>query len=155
MARDVIKTDPASPAARLLELESTVARQSERFAALLEVGAQLSQARDLDTLLQSVMERLTSLLQAEAATIFMHDPARRELWSRVVKGNSLKELRIADTTGIAGHVFSTGLTLILGDAYSDVRFNPVVDKQSGFRTSSIIEPPVRNGGSLSSRPSRP
>lgn len=144
MPRDPIKTDPASPAARLLELEATVARQSERFAALLEVGAQLSQARDLDSILQAVMERLTSLLHAEAATIFMHDPARRELWSRVMKGGSLKELRIADTTGIAGHVFSTGLTLILGDAYSDVRFNPVVDKQSGFRTSSVIATPLKH-----------
>lgn len=144
MAREPVKTDPGSPVARLLELESTVARQSERFSALIEVGTQLSQARDLDSLLQAVMERLTSLLEAEAATIFMHDSARRELWSRVLKGNSLKELRISDTTGIAGHVFSTGRTLILGDAYSDVRFNPEIDRQSGFRTCSIIATPLKH-----------
>ncbi len=144
MAREPVKTDPGIPAARVLELESTVARQSERFSALIEVGTQLSQARDLDSLLQAVMERLTSLLDAEAATIFMHDPARRELWSRVLKGNLLKELRISDTTGIAGHVFSTGRTLILGDAYSDVRFNPEIDRQSGFRTRSIIATPLKH-----------
>ncbi len=131
-------------ATKLHELEATVARQAERFSALIEVGTQVSSARDVDQLLQAVMERLTGLLHAEAATLFMHDGDRRELWGRVLKGASLKDIRIADSAGIAGHVFTTGRTLLLGDAYGDARFNAEIDRQSGFRTRSIIATPLRH-----------
>ena len=131
-------------ATKLSELEAAVARQSERFAALIEIGAQVSSARDVDEVLQAVMERLTGLVHAEAATLFMHDAEARQLWGRVLRGASLKEIRISDAAGIAGQVFTTGRTMIVGDAYSDVRFNPDIDRQSGFRTRSIIAAPLRH-----------
>ncbi len=118
--------------------------ESERFQALLEVGSQISSARDVDQLLQTVLERITGLLQAEAATLFMHDPDNRELWGRVVKGGSLKDLRIPDQLGIAGYVFTRGQTLMLGDAYNDPRFNPDIDRKSGFKTRSVIATPLRH-----------
>lgn len=117
---------------------------AERLFALLEVSAQISSARDVDQLLQAVMERLTGLLRAEAATLFMHDRDTRELWGRVLKAHSLKEIRLPESTGIAGHVFSTGKTLMLNDAYKDARFNPEIDRQSGFKTRSIIAVPLRH-----------
>ncbi len=131
-------------ATKLSELEAAVARQSERFAALIEIGAQVSSARDVDEVLQAVMERLTGLVHAEAATLFMHDAEQRQLWGRVLRGASLKEIRIPDSAGIAGQVFTTGRTMIVGDAYSDVRFNPDIDRQSGFRTRSIVAAPLRH-----------
>jgi signal transduction histidine kinase len=131
-------------AVKLKELERTVARQNERFSAVIEVGSQLSAARDVDALLRTVMDRLTGLLGAEAATLFMHDTRTNELWSRVLKGASIKEIRLPVSAGIAGHVFGTGKTLLLGDAYADVRFNPDVDRQSGFQTKSIIAAPLRH-----------
>lgn len=146
--RSNARTDPGALvsglAAKLNELEGAVARQAERFGALIEVGTQLSSARDVDSLLQAVMERLTGLLHAEAATLFMHDAEQRVLWSKVLKGSSMRDIRVADTLGIAGHVFTNGRTLVLGDAYSDVRFNPEIDRQSGFRTRSMIATPLRH-----------
>lgn len=142
------RTDPGALvsglAAKLNELERAVTRQNERFSAVIEVGSQLAAARDVDALLRTVMDRLTGLLDAEAATLFMHDTRTNELWSRVVKGASLKELRLPVSAGIAGHVFGTGKTLLLGDAYADSRFNPDIDRQSGFRTRSIIAAPLRH-----------
>ncbi len=117
---------------------------AERFQALLEVGSQISSARDIDQLLQAVVERIAVLLEAEAATLFMHDRENRELWGRAMRGQSLKDIRIPDQLGIAGHVFSTGRTLMLGDAYNDPRFNPEIDRQSGFRTRSVIATPLRH-----------
>ncbi|MBE2254430.1 MAG: GAF domain-containing protein [Myxococcus sp.] len=142
------RTDPGALvsglAAKLNELERAVTRQNERFSAVIEVGTQLSAARDVDALLRTVMDRLTGLLDAEAATLFMHDPRTNELWSRVVKGASFKELRLPVSAGIAGHVFRSGKTLLLGDAYADQRFNPEVDRQSGFKTRSIVAAPLRH-----------
>ncbi|MEW6434547.1 MAG: GAF domain-containing protein [Myxococcota bacterium] len=148
MARNALKTDPGSLvtglASHLAELERSVARQGERFAALIEIGAEISRARDVETLLATVMERLTGLLGAEAATLFMYDEATGELWSRMVRGTAVKEIRFDAGLGIAGHVFRTGKTLLLGDAYSDIRFNPEIDKKTGFRTRSVIATPLKH-----------
>jgi signal transduction histidine kinase len=129
---------------KLQALEGAVRRQADRFAAVLEMGAQLSSARDIDALLQLSIERLTQMLAADAATLFMLDEARGELWSRVLRGSTLGEIRISRTTGVAGHVVTTGRTLALGDAYQDPRFHSDVDRASGFRTSSVIAAPLRH-----------
>jgi signal transduction histidine kinase len=111
---------------------------------VLDIGTAISSARDVDQLLRLVMDRLTLLLSAEASTLFMLDPEKDELWSRVLKGPTLKEIRIPSTAGIAGHVVQSGKTLLLADAYDDIRFNPEIDRQSGFRTRSMIAAPLRH-----------
>jgi signal transduction histidine kinase len=129
---------------KLSELEGAVSRQAERFTAVLEIGTAISSARDVDQLLRLVMDRLTALLGAEASTLFMVDPDKKELWSRILRGSSLREIRLPVSTGIAGHVVTSGQTLLLGDAYADIRFNPDIDRISGFRTRSIIAAPLRH-----------
>lgn len=129
---------------KLAELEQAVSRQGERFAAVLEIGTMVSSATSIDELLRVVIERLTALLGAEAATLFMLDVQTDELWSRVLRGSTLKEIRVPAQKGIVGHVVTTGQALVTGDAYSDVRFNPDVDRKSGFRTRSVIAAPLRH-----------
>src|SRR5438270_6906317 len=129
---------------KLNELENAVARQAERFTAVLDIGTQISSARDVDALLRLVMDRLTALIAAEASTLFMLDEAKNELWSRVLRGSTLKEIRIPAKTGIAGHVVESGKTALLTDAYDDIRFNPEIDRLSGFRTRSMIAAPLRH-----------
>ncbi len=131
-------------AEKLGELELVVSRQAERFGAILDIGAALSSARDLDALLKLVIDRVSSLLNAEAATLFMLDEERGELWSRILRGSTLKEIRVESTKGIAGDVVRTGRTVYLGDAYADPRFNPEIDRLSGFKTRSIIAVPLRH-----------
>ncbi|HFE54013.1 MAG TPA: HD domain-containing protein, partial [Bacteroidetes bacterium] len=46
--------------------------------------------------------------------------------------------------GIAGHVLCTGEVLNIPDAYSDPRFNPAIDRETGYRTRSILTAPLRN-----------
>lgn len=129
---------------KLSEIEIAVARQAQRFAAVMDIATQISRARDVDELLTSVMGQLATLVDAEAATLFMHDRITQELWAKVLRGASLKEIRLPDTEGIAGHVFQTGETVHLGDAYGDTRFNPDIDRQSGFKTRSIIAASLRH-----------
>ena len=148
MAKHIAKADPGSLVSGLAlslgELERSVTKQAERFSALIEIGAEISRARDVDGLLATVMERLTGLLGAEAATLFMYDERADQLWSRVLRGTTLKEIRFPASLGIAGHVFKTGKTLLLGDAYSDIHFNPDIDKKTGFRTRSMIATPLKH-----------
>ena len=126
------------------ELDSAVARQAERFQAVMEIGTELASTRDVDALLGPVIERLETLLGAEAATLFMYEEDVGELVGRVVHGDALKELRIKADRGVAGHVARTGEALLLADAYGDPRFNPDVDRKSGFKTRSMIAVPLRH-----------
>jgi signal transduction histidine kinase len=152
MADRVKVAEPVSPAGllsgltdKLQELESAVLRQAERFSAVLEIATLLSSVRDLDALLRTVMDRLSSLLQAEAATLFMLDAEKQELWSRVLRGGGqLDEIRLPLGTGIAGHVMATGQSLLLGDAYTDSHFHPNIDRMSGFVTKSMIAVPLKH-----------
>lgn len=129
---------------KIVDLEEAVARQAERFRAVLEIGASLSSAKDIDQLLRLVMDKLTALLDAEASTLFMLDEKKKELWSRVLRGSGLKEIRVPADTGIVGSVVRSGQTLVLADAYADPRFNRSIDRVSGFRTRSIIAAPLRH-----------
>jgi signal transduction histidine kinase len=131
---------------KLVELDAAVSRQAERFKAVLEIGTALASARDVDAVLVLVMERLAALVEAEAASLFVHEPAEDVLVSRVLRGggSGLTELRLPAGRGVVGHVLRTGETLLIPDAYADARFNPAVDKSSGFTTRSIIAAPLRH-----------
>lgn len=109
---------------------------------ILEVATALSGELKLEPLLVKIMETVTTLLGAERATLFVHDRKTRELWALV--GKQLEEIRFPSHLGIAGHVFGTGETVNIEDAYADERFNPDLDRRTGFRTRSILCMPVIN-----------
>jgi len=111
---------------------------------LLEMTTALSYELNLNRLLTRIMDTTTVLLCADRCTLFLHDEKNNELWSRIAGGLKDKEIRFPSHLGIAGSVFTTGLTINIPDAYSDKRFNPEVDKKTGYRTRSILCMPVKN-----------
>lgn len=129
---------------KLSELETAMSGQADRFAGILEIGAAIASTRDIDELLRLVIDRVASLVNAEAATVFMVDQEKGELWSRVMRGSSLREIRVPMTSGVAGSVMRDGQTIVLVDAYQDERFNKEIDQKSGFRTRSMIAAPLRH-----------
>ena len=85
------------------------------------------------------------LISAERCTLWMHDEEKHELWSQVATGTKENEiLRIPDNTGVAGAAVQEVSIINIHDAYKDDRFNPDVDKKTGYRTRSIIAVPVQN-----------
>ena len=53
------------------------------------------------------------------------------------------EIRLPNTAGIAGSVFTSGKTMNIPYAYADLRFNPAFDKQTDIlRDQSCV--PVTN-----------
>ncbi|MEB3291073.1 MAG: GAF domain-containing protein [Leptolyngbya sp.] len=120
------------------------ARNQKGVAALLKAISSLEQSLDLEKTLQSVMEEARQLMQADRSTLWLIDAAKGELWSKVKSGDgkSLIELRIPSTSGIVGHVATTGETLNIPDAYRDPRFSPEADKRTGYVTRTILCMPV-------------
>jgi GAF domain-containing protein len=118
-------------------------RHVERLHLLLETTQRLMSARDLDTLLALIGRTTTRMANAERATIYLIDRARKELWSRVALGDNVGEIRVPLGVGIAGAVAVSGETVNLPDAYADPRFNPEIDRRTGYRTRNLLTFPMR------------
>ncbi|HOF05285.1 MAG TPA: GAF domain-containing protein [Syntrophales bacterium] len=110
---------------------------------LLNVARTMASYETLDEMLSVLVEITTREIRADRGTIFLNDPETGELYSRVAQGNFQREIRIINNTGIAGHVFTTGESLIVYDAYADSRFNRSVDEKTGYVTKSILCVPIR------------
>jgi adenylate cyclase len=112
---------------------------------LLKLSNQMSAFGNLDDVLNAFVEIATRELNAERGTIFLNDPTTNELYSRVAQGHLRHEIRILNSSGIAGSVFTAQESLIILDPYDDPRFNQTIDEQTGFVTRSILCVPIRAG----------
>ena len=115
-----------------------------RLSVLVEVGETVTQRLSLDHQLPRLIDLIVEALDAERATLFLHDADAGELFSRVAGGDGVSEIRIPQSVGIAGSVFGSGVGEIIDDVYRDPRFTPEVDRRTGFRTRSILCVPLRN-----------
>ena len=120
--------------------EKKRAQEMEFISIVSDVTAEI----DLSALLKRVMEEATRMLNADRATLFLNDEKTNELFSRVAMGEGMGEIRLPNTAGIAGSVFTSGKTMNIPYAYADLRFNPAFDKQTGYFTRSILCVPVTN-----------
>jgi signal transduction histidine kinase len=78
------------------------------------------------------------------------DRGRDELWSKVLQGQGLREIRLPLGRGVAGWVVAQRRLANIRDAYADDRFVSTFDKTSGFRTRAILCAPVldRSGAAM-------
>lgn len=109
---------------------------------LLNASAKIAEERDIQKILLHLMEVTKDLLDADRASIFIHDVDTKELWTTVATG--VKEIRIPEKKGIAGFVWESGNILNIPDAYQDSRFDQEVDKITGYRTKTILAYPLYN-----------
>jgi len=118
--------------------------QAEPFSGLLDVMCSLAAERDLDLLLQGIMHKASVLMDADRSTLYLVDEGKQQIWSKVAEGAALSEIRVPLGTGIAGHVAQTGETVNIPDAYRDPRFNPDVDRKTGYHTRTILCMPMKS-----------
>ncbi len=130
--------------ARIDELEGELARAERRSKALQEVGLALGSTLDLDQLLELILKKITDLLDADRATLYLLDEQRKRLLSRIMIGDEARSIELPIGEGIAGHVAKVGRTVRVRDAYRDKRFNREWDSVTGYRTRSILAAPMKN-----------
>lgn len=120
-----------------------VRSDSDKIAMLmkvLEVSRRLGATIDLEELLGFIEQAALAVLDCERATVFLWDRKTDELYSRLATG--VGELRIPVNRGIAGEVARTGSVVNVPDAYRDPRFNPEIDRKTGFVTRNILSFPL-------------
>lgn len=116
----------------------------EKMAILFDITTSVAQTLDLDALIFKIIEKISQVLNVERSSLFMLDSKTGELWSRVAQGMEVAEIRFPKSVGLAGYVADTGQVLHIKDAYKDPRFNPDVDRRTGFRTRSVLTVPILN-----------
>lgn len=114
-------------------LEVTRKAEDEAFRSMLERALRL------------FTERLAGLLDAERASLMLVDEEADELVVTVSQDLDVDaRVSVPIGTGIAGAVAQSGETIRIDDAYEDPRFNPEIDRKTGFRTKSILCVPIRD-----------
>ena len=132
------------PDAGKAQLLLRIAAVARRNTALVNVANRVSDTLSLDVLFTRLLEVVTASLDAERSSLFLHDAETGELFSRVMQGNAVGEVRFPVGQGIAGSVFTSGRGEIIPDAYADPRFNRWVDTETGYRTRNLLCVPIRN-----------
>ena len=130
--------------ARVDELEGRLARADKTVQALREVGLALGTTLDLDQLLELILKKITEILDADRATLYLLDEHRGRLLSRIMIGDEARSIELPIGEGIAGYVAKVGRTVRVKDAYRDKRFQREWDEVTGYRTRSILAAPMKN-----------
>lgn len=114
--------------------------RAETLQRILEITRELARPLDITTLLAKVVDAALDILDADRGSVFLYDAADNVLVSRVATGSG--ELRIPADKGFAGECVKTRQIILVPDAYADPRFNPEVDKATGYKTRCILTMPL-------------
>ena len=114
----------------------------ERFRALLRISLRITAERDIQRLMQLVIDETTKVLGADRSSLFLLDATTNEMWAMVAQGVEVVELRFPVGKGLAGAVAASGGSINLADAYQDPRFNPEFDQLTGYQTTSVLCVPM-------------
>ncbi|GMH74978.1 hypothetical protein TrST_g8495 [Triparma strigata] len=130
---------------------NAVRARQQQYSKQLDESAGDKISLQIDSVTRAVVQNFRKLINSERCALFLHDARTNELYFKPVAGHDtvVSEIRFPATAGIAGWVATSGKMLNIPNAYKDERFNPAIDKKTGFRTRSILCMPILNDdGSL-------
>ncbi len=117
---------------------------NEKFEMIIKAAQLVNSNIKLDDVLKNIVDVALDLTNADRGTLYLVDKDKNELWSKVLTGEGIKEIKLRFGEGIAGWVAEHGETVNLEDVHGDSRFNASVDKESGYETKSMLCFPIRN-----------
>lgn len=127
-----------------------VSAEFEHLSLALQLGNQDSVREFSHRVLEALQCKIVNMLSADRASIFWVDAERQTLRTisvdvGVEEHLRARKLEIPIKSGIAGHVATTGKALNIPDAYACPYFNPGPDRDTGYKTRSVLCVPVMDG----------
>src|ERR1700756_1227290 len=122
-------------------------RQSQELNIFHDVAKALTSSLDLDSILQTIMEKMAEYFRPDTWSLLMVDQEHSELYFAIAVGDAaeaLKSVRLKVGEGIAGWVAKHGEQLVVPDVEADPRFAKRIDDSTKWETRSIICVPVRS-----------
>ncbi len=131
---------------------TSLERELEYRKKLTHITNQINAAESISQILMTLKDKILELLDAERLTIYAIDTKNQELYSLQKVGDTPKEIRVPKSFGsIAGFTALARKTINIKDAYeatelakfhANLRFDQRWDKQTGFRTRSVLAVPI-------------
>ena len=131
---------PSSPCGKVTgdEERKDAARVSE---VIFDYAGRIGQERDPERLLELTAGLARDVVSADRCSIWLCDPASGELSTRVAHG--VGKIRLPSGQGLVGACVQTGEAVLVNDTAADPRFSAAIDKESGYRTESLLTVPLR------------
>src|SRR5438270_5866611 len=123
------------------------ARQSQELRIFHDVAKALTSSLDLDSILQTIMEKMAEYFRPDTWSLLMVDEQKNELYFAIAIGSAseaLKNIRLKVGDGIDGHVTKFGEKLVVPDVRSHKSFARRIDELTQMETQSIICMPLRS-----------
>jgi len=108
--------------------------------AILAVTSKLAAPFDLRTMLSEVVNAAKQVLKADRGSVWLYDAAADQLVLEIAAG--MAQVRVPTSFGLAGACARSLQIINVPDCYADERFNPEVDKRSGYRTRCMLTLPL-------------
>jgi diguanylate cyclase (GGDEF)-like protein len=112
---------------------------------LHDVAKALTSSLNLDSILQTIMEKVAAYFRPDTWSLLMTDDEHHELYFAIAVGDasaSLKSVRLRIGEGIAGWVAQHGEPLLVPDVSQDPRFSTRIDEMTRWKTRSILCVPL-------------
>lgn len=116
----------------------------EMFSLLLSLFKDITQFGNKEKFVESMLEEIVRILNGQRASVFLINTETNELEAVAALGIDKELLKFDYRKGIAGSVFTTGLSLNINAHTDKVRYSKEIDKVTGFETRSIICSPITN-----------
>ncbi|MDX8386580.1 MAG: HD domain-containing phosphohydrolase [Gallionella sp.] len=139
-----------------------------RLQELNEIGIALSQQRDLNSLLETILDAAKRITHADAGTLYLHEMEQRVLRFEILRNDKLNismggssgvpitfyPIQLFDGEGhpnhamVVSHAALSGETVNIPDAYEtdgyDFSGTKNFDTKTGYRSQSFLTVPMRN-----------
>jgi len=115
---------------------------SEILQVIFEYLTEVTSLRDYDEIIMVLANMGRALTSSDRCTVWVVSEDKKHIWTKVAHGMDAIELPI--DFGIVGHSIVNNEKVIIDDVYKDDRFNPDVDKKTGYRTKSMMVIPMTN-----------
>jgi signal transduction histidine kinase len=115
------------------------------LSALLKSSALINSSLQTTDVLNFAMKAAEEFMYAEASTVYELDPESGDILVRLARGEKAgmigtKRLKVGE--GISGWVVQNGKPIIVEDVKKEARFSDRFDKETGFKTKSLICVPL-------------
>ena len=137
--------------------QDTQKRTEKELQELLQIGVALSSEHNVDSLLSLILSKARDITNADAGSLYLieeSESGEKHLRFKLTQNDSIQfpfkesTIPLAESS-MAGHTALRGAAINLADAYKippsrPYRFNDSFDRNSGYRTRSMLTLPMRN-----------
>lgn len=126
--------------------------------ALNQITHEIYSAKDTQDILLNLQGKILKFFDAERITVYVADPAKRQIFSIFKTGDEVKEIRVdIGAKSISGFCAATGKLINIRDAYDEaelkkihpaLNFDKTWDQKTGYKTKQVLAVPIIYKGYL-------